>query len=81
MNILVWKLLRRHISIGQLAGFLLANLFGMAVVLLGIQFYYDILPVFTQGDSFIQKDYITATKKSVHWAASPEKTTRSRQTK
>lgn len=63
MNILVWKLLRRHISIGQLAGFFLANLFGMAVVLLGIQFYYDILPVFTQGDSFIQKDYITATKK------------------
>lgn len=63
MNILVWKLLRRHISIGQLAGFLLANLSGMAVVLLGIQFYYDILPVFTQGDSFIQKDYITVTKK------------------
>ena len=28
MNTLVWKLLRQHISIGQLAGFFLANLFG-----------------------------------------------------
>lgn len=63
MNILVWKLLRRHLSVGQLAGFFLANLFGMTVVLLGIQFYNDILPVFTQGDSFMQKDYLTATKK------------------
>ena len=29
MSALVWKLLRQHISIGQLAGFFLANLFGM----------------------------------------------------
>ena len=28
MNRLVWKLLRQHISVGQLAGFFLANLFG-----------------------------------------------------
>ena len=28
MPTLVWKLLRQHISIGQLAGFFLANLFG-----------------------------------------------------
>ena len=27
MSALVWKLLRQHISIGQLAGFFLANLF------------------------------------------------------
>ena len=63
MNILVWKLLRQHISVGQLTGFFLANLFGMTVVLLGIQFYNDIVPVFTQGDSFMQKDYLIATKK------------------
>ena len=30
MNRLVWKLLRQHISIGQLSGFFLANIFGMA---------------------------------------------------
>ena len=34
MSALVWKLLRQHISIGQLAGFFLANLFGMMIVLL-----------------------------------------------
>lgn len=63
MNRLVWKLLRQHISIGQLTGFFLANLFGMMIVLLSVQFYRDVLPVFTQGDSFMKKDYIIATKK------------------
>lgn len=63
MNRLIWKLLRRHISIGQLTGFFLANLFGMMIVLLSVQFYRDVLPVFTQGDSFMKKDYIIATKK------------------
>ena len=32
MSALVWKLLRLHISIGQLAGFFLANQFGMMIV-------------------------------------------------
>ena len=41
MNRLVWKLLRQHISVGQLAGFFLANLFGMMIVLLSVQFYRD----------------------------------------
>ena len=63
MNILVWKLLRQHISIGQLAGFFFANLFGMMIVLLSIQFYKDVIPVFTEGDSFMKKDYLIATKK------------------
>lgn len=63
MSLLVWKLLRQHISIGQLAGFFLANLFGMMIVLLGVQFYKDVLPVFTEGDSFMKQDFIIATKK------------------
>lgn len=41
----------------------LANLFGMMIVLLSVQFYRDVLPVFTEGDSFMKKDYIIATKK------------------
>ena len=64
MNRLVWKLLRQHISVGQLAGFFLANLFGMMIVLLSVQFYRDVLPVFTEGDSFMKKEYIIATKKN-----------------
>ena len=60
---LVWKLMRRHISLAQLAGFFFANLCGMVIVLLSIQFYQDVAPVFTQGDSFMKKDYIIVSKK------------------
>ena len=63
MNTLVWKLLRQHISIGQLAGFFLANLFGMMIVLLSVQFYKDVIPVFTEGDSSMKEDFMIATKK------------------
>ena len=59
---MIWKLLRQHISVAQLAGFFLANLCGMVIVLLGIQFYKDVLPVFTQGDSFMKKDYVIVSK-------------------
>lgn len=60
---LVWKLLRQHISIGQFVGFFFANLFGMLIVLLGIQFYHDVVPVFTAEDSFMSSDYVIVSKK------------------
>lgn len=60
---LVWRLLRSHISVAQLAGFFLANLCGMMIVLLSVQFYNDVLPVFTGGESFIKKDYVIVSKK------------------
>ena len=60
---LVWKLMRWHISLGQLAGFFFANLCGMVIVLLSIQFYQDVAPLFTEGDSFMKKDYIIVSKK------------------
>lgn len=60
---MLWKLLRQHIGVAQLAGFFIANLCGMVIVMLGIQFYNDVSPVFTQEDSFIKKDYIVVTKK------------------
>lgn len=60
---LVWKLLRQHISFPQLAGFFFANLCGMVIVLLSAQFYKDVLPVFTEGDSFMKKDYVIVSKK------------------
>lgn len=60
---LVWKLLRRHISVSQFAGFTFANLFGMLIVLLGYQFYCDVLPVFTAQDSFMKSDYLIISKK------------------
>ena len=60
---LVWKLLRQHISIPQLAGFFFANLFGMVIVLLGVQFYNDVLPIYTAEDSFMKSDFIVVSKK------------------
>lgn len=60
---LVWKLLRRHISVPQFLGFALANLFGMCIVLLGYQFYRDVMPVFTGDDSFMKTDYVILSKK------------------
>lgn len=60
---MIWKLLRQHISVAQLVGFFLANLCGMVIVLLSVQFYKDVLPVVTQGDSFMKKDYVIVSKK------------------
>jgi len=61
---LVWKLLRRHVSVPQLAGFALANFVGMLIILLGYQFYCDVLPVFTAKDSFMKSDYLIINKKA-----------------
>lgn len=60
---LVWKLLRQHISVSQFVGFFFANLFGMFIVMLGYQFYRDVLPVFTSGDSFMRADYLIVSKR------------------
>lgn len=60
---LVWKLLRQHVSVPQFIGFFFANLCGMLIVLLGFQFYRDVLPVFTQGDSFMGAEYVIVSKK------------------
>ena len=60
---MIWKLLRQHISISQMAGFSLASLCGMVIILLSVQFYNDVYPILTQGDSFIKKDFIVVSKK------------------
>ena len=59
---MIWKLLRAHISIPQFVGFLFANLCGMVIVLFGIQFYNDVMPVFTQEDSFMKANYVVVSK-------------------
>lgn len=61
MNLL-WKLLRRHISVGQFAGFFFANLLGMLILLTAVQFSSDVLPMFSRSDSFIKSDYLIISK-------------------
>jgi len=60
---LVWKLLKQNISKGQFFGFFVANLIGLSIVLLGLQFYSDINPLFSQQDSVLKRDFIVLTKK------------------
>ena len=55
---LIWKLLRKHISVFELAVFFVANLIGMAVILAGIQIYSDLSPMLTGEKSLIGNDYM-----------------------
>ncbi len=60
---LVWKLLRQHISVPQFVGFFIANLVGMLIILVGIQFYNDIQSVYSGKDALMKSDYIILNKK------------------
>lgn len=60
---IVWRLLRRNISIGQLAGYAVANLVGLAIVLTAVQFYRDVTSARDEDDLFISRDYIIVSKK------------------
>ncbi len=59
---LIWKLLRRHVSIGQFVGFFFANLLGMLIVLLSLQFYEDIIPALSGEDGVMKNTYIIVSK-------------------
>ena len=62
MNSIIWKLLRQHVSPTQLVGFAIANLVGLTIVILAVQFYRDVKPVFDDEESFISKDYLVITR-------------------
>lgn len=60
---LVWKLLRRHVSVAQLLGFFFANLLGMLIVLLSVQFYFDLKPLILGDDNgAIKGDFVIVSK-------------------
>ena len=63
MNRLLLRLLRRHISPLQLLGFSLANFVGVAIILLGIQFYQDARSSLEAKDKFMKGDYIILSKR------------------
>ena len=60
---LLWKLLRCHLSAAQLAGFTLAGVVGMTVVLGALQAYRDIRPIVDRPDSFLRGDYLVLSKR------------------
>ena len=59
---LIWKLLRKHISVFELAIFFVANLIGMAVILAGVQVYSDVRPLLSGEQSLIGNDYMIITR-------------------
>lgn len=63
MKKIIRKLLRKNISNTQLAGFLLANIAGLSIVILGLQFFADARPIWEDEDSFIRKDYMVINKR------------------
>lgn len=62
-NNVVWRLLRRNVSVSQIVGYALANLVGLSIVLTAIQFYNDINQVWEEEDSFFSKDYLIISKR------------------
>lgn len=60
---LVWKLLKQNISKGQMIGFFAANLVGLSIVLLALQFFFDVNPFFSQKDTLFKRDFFVITKK------------------
>lgn len=61
--ILLWKLLRKHINISQIIGFSVANLIGMFIMLLSIQVYEDIYPIFASKDNLFASEYLVVSKR------------------
>lgn len=60
---MVWQLLRRNISAGQLLGYSLANAVGLSVVLVGLMFYLDSQHSADGGDQFIAQNYAVISKR------------------
>lgn len=60
---LMWKLLRKNISVPQLAGYVFAGFIGLSIILFGLQFYIDTRPIFSSNDSFLNPDFLVINKK------------------
>ena len=62
MNI-IGKLLRKNTSPARIAGFMLSNFLGLAIILGGLQFFMDARSIWEDDDSFIRSDYMVINKR------------------
>lgn len=60
---LVYRLLRKNTSPARIAGFILSNFIGLAIIVGGIQFYEDAKTLWNSDDSFIKTDYLVINKR------------------
>ncbi len=59
---MVWKLLRKNISLTQLVGYSLASFVGLAIVISAVKFYGDVQSAFNDEESFISRDFVIISK-------------------
>lgn len=59
---LIWKLLRKHVSLFELSIFFIANLIGMVVILAGVQVYTDLRPLVSGDNTLVGNDYVVISK-------------------
>ena len=62
MNI-ISRLLRKNTSPARIAGFVLSNFIGLAIVTGALMFYRDARTIWTDEDSFIRSDFLVINKK------------------
>lgn len=60
---LINRLLRRNTSPARIAGFLISNLVGLAIMAAGLQFYLDARSLWEDKDSFLKSDYLAINKR------------------
>lgn len=60
---LVYRLLRKNTSPARIAGFILSNFIGLAIIIAGVQFYADANDLWKSDDSFIKTDYLVVNKR------------------
>lgn len=61
-NALLTRVLWRHLSLGQIVGFALANVLGLMILLLGLQFYFDARSILEGKEDFLSGDYLVISK-------------------
>lgn len=60
---LISRLLYKNTSVARIAGFILSNFLGLAIVLGGLQFYTDARSIWEDDESFIHSDYLVINKR------------------
>lgn len=66
---LINRLLRKNVSPARVAGFVLSNFAGLAIVVAAVQFFCDLRPIYTADDSFVSTDYMVLNKRVTSGAA------------
>lgn len=58
----LWKMVRKHLSVGQLLGFMLANAAGVSIFLLSVRFHADVAPLLKGNTSVTGEEHVIITK-------------------